>query len=146
MPSSTAPGRKKVVLDTNIVVSSLLSNHGFSSKVVEKLILDEIENYTSKEIIEEIKNVFLRPEITLRAEKSAIIFTLQQYELKSKIVIPRQAVKIVKDDPDDDKFIECAVESKAECIISGDKHLLAIQNYSNIKILTPREFIESFNK
>ena len=50
---------------------------------------------------------------------------------------------VVEDDPDDNKFIECAVALKADYIISGDKALTAIQEYMDIKIVNPKEFIAS---
>jgi hypothetical protein len=50
-------------------------------------------------------------------------------------------IKAVKDDPEDDKFIECAVALKAEFIITGDKALRRTREYMEIKILTPQEFL-----
>ncbi|MDY6990908.1 MAG: hypothetical protein SWQ30_22940 [Thermodesulfobacteriota bacterium] len=50
---------------------------------------------------------------------------------------------MVKEDPDDNKFIECAVALKAHVIISGDKALTAIQDYMGIKVVTPRQFLNS---
>ena len=50
-------------------------------------------------------------------------------------------VDVVKDDPDDNKIIECAIESKAEYILSYDKHLLKIREFNGIKIITPEEFL-----
>ncbi|OHB50966.1 MAG: hypothetical protein A2Y10_08390 [Planctomycetes bacterium GWF2_41_51] len=50
--------------------------------------------------------------------------------------------KPVCQDPDDDKFITCAIASKSSYIISGDKHLLNIGEYFNISIVTPRYFID----
>ena len=48
---------------------------------------------------------------------------------------------VVDKDPDDDKFIECAVALKAVFVITGDKALKAIQEYMKIKIVTPNEFL-----
>lgn len=48
---------------------------------------------------------------------------------------------LVEEDPDDDKFIECAVALKAQFVISGDKALVAVKNYMGIKIVTPKEFL-----
>ncbi|MCD6134248.1 MAG: PIN domain-containing protein, partial [Candidatus Omnitrophica bacterium] len=50
-------------------------------------------------------------------------------------------LKVVKDDPDDNKFIECAVALDSKLIISGDKHLKDIKKYVDIEILSPKEFI-----
>ena len=51
---------------------------------------------------------------------------------------------MVKGDPDDDKFIECAVALKAEVIITGDKTIEVIGEYMNIKILTPQQFLKIY--
>ena len=51
---------------------------------------------------------------------------------------------VVEEDPDDDKFIECAVALKADFVISGDKSLIAIEAYMGIRIVTPKQFLDSF--
>jgi len=61
---------------------------------------------------------------------------------KSIIVIPDNKLEIIKDDPDDNKFLEAAVQGKAEFIISQDKHLLKIIEYERIKIVHPKDFIK----
>lgn len=60
----TGHDRTRVVLDTNIIVSALIAKEGTPAKVFEMLILGEIENYTSSEIISELKEVLKRREIT----------------------------------------------------------------------------------
>ncbi len=61
---------------------------------------------------------------------------------KSEIVVPSRKISVVKDDPDDNKFIEAAVEGKADCIVTQDKHLLKLKEFRKIKIITPDEFIK----
>jgi len=51
---------------------------------------------------------------------------------------------IIKEDPDDNKFLECAVALDCKIIISGDNHLKSIKKYFDIEILSPKEFIELF--
>ncbi len=53
-------------------------------------------------------------------------------------------IHVVKDDPDDDKFIECALECGAKFIISGDKHLLRLKNYEGIDIINVSTFLKSY--
>jgi predicted nucleic acid-binding protein len=50
----------------------------------------------------------------------------------------------VQDDPDDNKFIECALECRADYIVSGDTHLLNLKEYEGIKIINAGEFLEVF--
>lgn len=47
-------------------------------------------------------------------------------------------------DPDDNKFIECAVASQSKIIVSGDKHLLDISGYKGIEVIKPRRFIDHY--
>jgi putative PIN family toxin of toxin-antitoxin system len=46
-------------------------------------------------------------------------------------------------DPDDDKFLACALASHAECIVSGDKHLLKVSGFQGIQVFRPRAFVEA---
>lgn len=62
----------------------------------------------------------------------------------SELVEPKIKINIIKDDPDDNKILECAVEGKVNYIVSGDKHLLRVRAYQGIKIITPREFMDKF--
>jgi len=62
------------------------------------------------------------------------------------IVKPGRKITVVKDNPDDNKIIEAAVEAKADYIVTGDKHLLKIGNYHGIKIIKPNEFLKKLNK
>lgn len=55
-------------------------------------------------------------------------------------------LNIVADDPDDDKFIECAVALDAKYVVSGDKVLLAVNNYMGIQILSTHEFMKHIQR
>jgi len=64
----------------------------------------------------------------------------------SAIVIPRQTLSVINKDRDDNRILECAVESKAQYIISGDKrHLLPLKEHQGIKILLPAEFLKTIS-
>ncbi len=60
----------------------------------------------------------------------------------SSIVNPKIKVNVVAEGPDDNKFLECALESRADFIVSGDKHLLRFREFKGIKIVSAREFLE----
>ena len=56
-------------------------------------------------------------------------------------VVPSTALpEPVCDDPDDDKFLACALTARADLIVSGDKKLLAVSGYEDVAVATPREF------
>ena len=58
-----------------------------------------------------------------------------------QIVKVNEKISYIKDDPDDDKILECAVSADCDFIISGDKHLLKLKSYKTIKILNPADFL-----
>ncbi len=143
MHSFAKRDKPKVVLDTNIIVSALIAKHGAPAVIFEKLILGEIKNHISKEIVDEIKDVFQRREITKRTPKNSRDFIIVQLIKNSVFVKPRKKVYICED-KDDNKFLEVALEAKANFIVSGDKHLLKIKKYKKIKVLNPSEFVLIF--
>jgi putative PIN family toxin of toxin-antitoxin system len=141
MKLCTKSGNRKLVLDTNIIVSALLVKLGEPARLFEKLILEEIENYTSADIIKEIVDVLNREEITRRTTKEARQFILEQYLIHSKLIEPKTKHKLVERESDN-KFIDAAIEAKASFIISGDKHLLEKKEFKNIKIIRAKDYLE----
>ncbi len=131
----------KVVLDTNVVVSSMLVQEGSPASIFRKLALGDINNFTTHEIIEEIKEVLARPRILKRISLAESEFVLHSFEELSEKVYPEISLDEIKDDPDDNKILECAIASTADYIISGDAHLLKLREFRGIKIVSPAEFI-----
>jgi len=130
-----------VVIDTNVIVSAAKSTDGNPAQIFEMLLLEEITNFTTEEIIEEIKDVLARPRIKLNLVEQK--FVLNNFEKFSKKISTSSKFDIIKDDPADNKFLECAVDSKADYIISGDNHLLKLKEFKGIKIITPAEFVKT---
>jgi hypothetical protein len=133
----------RVVLDTNVFVSSFFG--GNPRKIVDLWKTAEVTLCLSKPIIDEYVEVLRR--LGLRNERELdellglfargfhVLFTAKTRELH-----------VVEEDPDDDKFIECAVALKAAFVISGDKNLTAVQEYMGIKMVTPREFLAIYKR
>jgi len=128
----------KVVIDTNVFISSFFG--GIPRKIIDLWKDGRITLCLSQEIVEEYIEVLsrlgvdddeIRKLTKLFAENYHSIFTAKTPKLS-----------IVKDDPDDNKFIECAVALDCKIIISGDNHLKSIKKYISIDILSPREFID----
>lgn len=134
----------KVVIDTNVIISAAKSTDGNPAQIFEMLLLEEITNYTTKEIIEEIKEVLARPRIKLNLVEQE--FIANNYERFSVKIETTSKFDIIKEDSDDNKFLECAVDCKADYIVSGDDHLLKLKELKGIKILTPAEFVRLMQK
>ncbi len=133
----------KVVLDTNIFVSSIFWDKGNPHKVVALALDKKIKVFTSVEIIKELEKVLRRdfeePDELIHRQISLVLAYAELVSVSSKI-------NAVKDDPDDNKIIECAVSCSADFVVSGDPHLLNLKEYQGIKILSPREFIDLMSK
>ena len=137
----------RVVLDTNILVSATFWK-GDSFRIVELIDKKKIKHSMSKETIAEYSKIISSEEIIEKIEKKdlRISKTLQKVIYLSDIVEPQRKIRVVRDDPDDDKFLEVAVESKADYIISKDNHLLRLKEFEGIKIVSPEDFLDIYSR
>ena len=127
----------KAVLDTNVFVSGIHWT-GASEKVLRLLFLDKFKLVSSAETIGEFVKIMASFKIPMKNED--ILWWESLILEKSELVVPNKKINIVKDDPDDNKFIEAALEGNADYIVTQDKHLLKIKEFKGIKIITPEEF------
>jgi len=131
----------RVVFDTNVLLSALLWHQGKPRLIFRKAIEGKIKVYCCKEIIQELRGVLKRDfdeSNDLINEQISVILAYMEF---IEVIYHE---KIVKDDPDDDLVINCALSARANYIVSGDAHLLKIKEYNGIKILSPAEFIRLF--
>lgn len=103
-----------------------------------------IRNHTTDEIFDELRRVVAYPKLKFPASLQVKI--LEFVFCWSTLLPVVEPVAVVADDPDDDKFIACAIAAEAGHIISGDPHLLAVGSYQGVLILTPAQFIDTFDK
>ncbi|MDD3653998.1 MAG: putative toxin-antitoxin system toxin component, PIN family [Desulfotomaculaceae bacterium] len=133
----------KIVVDTNVVISGLLVPSGPPGKVVDLWVENKFAVIVCRALIEEYFNVLLRPKF----KKAGTIIERQELltgllELENSIfVYPKTSFDVIRDDPDDNRILECAVEGEAQYIISGDEHLLALKEFQGIPIVLPAEFL-----
>jgi len=133
----------KVVLDTNVFVSSFFG--GYPREILNLWKTGEITLCLSREIVDEYVEVLGRLGLQNEGELDELL-SLFARGFHVQFTAKTPDLRIVKGDPDDDKFIECAVALNAKVVISGDKALRAIEKYMGIQIVTPREFLETFIK
>jgi putative PIN family toxin of toxin-antitoxin system len=130
----------KVVIDTNVVVSGLLFG-GFPGRIVSLWKTKRLRPLCSGAIMEEYLRVLAYPKFALSEDE--IRYILTQEILPWFDVIEVHAVKaFVRADPSDDKFVWCALQGKAEAVISGDVHLLALKA-SPVPIVSAQEFLKN---
>jgi uncharacterized protein len=127
----------KIVIDTNIYISAIFWG-GKPRMVMDLGRSGQVLIFISSDIEKELGNKLTTKFALSDEEKEQILIDLSTFTIPLKI---SQKIAVVDDDPDDNKFIECAVESKAEFIVSGDKHLLKLKEYNGIKIMKATEFL-----
>ena len=133
--------RFAVVFDTNVLLSSTLWDGSVAQKLLQKMILSDVDIFSSSEILEEYQKI-LRRDFDYTEEKiNKIMIVISAF---LKIVEPKEKVDAVKDDPDDNKVIECALASGSEYILTYDNHLLKLNEFRGIKIIKPEELLKLF--
>lgn len=130
-----------VVFDTNVLISSTLWDGSVAQKLLFKMILSNIQIYSSADILSEYERVLVRDFGYSEEETKSIVEKVLSF---TALVQPKETVDAVKDDPDDNKIIECAVASGSKFIITYDKHLLKIKDFGEIRIITPEDALKIF--
>ena len=138
-------GKSKVVIDTNTIISAPLSEDGNPAKIFELLLLGEINNFRSEEITNEVIEVFHRDKIKKLISEEKTQFIIDNYKKFSELVKPNIKLNVVKVDEDDNRILECAETANVGYIISGDEHLLNLKNYKNIRIVSPKKFLQIYD-
>jgi putative PIN family toxin of toxin-antitoxin system len=93
----------------------------------------------------EISKVLLYPKITEVLGKAGTNKkeVLRAVKANSVIIKPGVTLKVMEEDPEDNKILECALAAGAKIVVSGDKHLLRLGKFKNTRILAPREFFDN---
>jgi putative PIN family toxin of toxin-antitoxin system len=135
----------KAVLDTNVLVSSLLVKVGLPARVVDAWRERKYILVTSADLIVEVRSTLnyprLRRKYPLTDEDVEQLVNLLEQDA---LLVPGEAQVsgAIPDDPEDEKVLACAVDAHADLIVSGDSHLLTLGEYEGIAILTARAFLE----
>ena len=131
----------RVVVDTNVFISSLLNTEGNPRKVIDLWRFEKITLCLSKEILVEYFEVLGRFGMSEEPEGEELVQLLQKrYNQFFLTSVP--TISAISEDPADNKFIECAVAADVKYIISVDRHLLNLKLFKGILILPPAEFLK----
>ena len=133
----------KVVIDTNVFVSSVFG--GLPGQVVELWFDGRLTLCLSEPVVTEYQRVLREIGAADEAEQRALIEAFASGEGVLYTADP-PAIESVSPDPDDDKFLECALELEADRVVSGDSDLLELKSHMGIPILTPRELLEQIGE
>ena len=134
----------RAVVDTNVFISGLLKRNTYPAKVLDAWVFNRFYPLVSKEIVGEYSGVLVRDKFKILGSVDERLKIVQKFvELPwVYFVYPLEQIEIIDNDPADNRVLECAEAGEADFIVTGDQHLLELKTYKNIKIVTPKEFIE----
>ena len=139
--SAARPGDLlRVVLDTNVYFSAFHSARGVPFELWRKAVQREYALLVSPAIVRELARV-LRvnlkwPEADLRTQLKLVVRV-------ASVVEPKIRLRVIADDPDDDRIVECAVAGNADLIVSGDRHLTKLKTFEGLGIVRPADFLRT---
>ena len=135
----------RVVIDTNVIVSGILSRQGATAEILNAWRERRFLLLSSPAIVAQIRAVLRYPRIHRKypltdAEIDQVISLIEH----DALLVPGSAdvAGSVPADPKDEMFLACALDDQAEVIVSGDHHLLDLGVYQEIPVLTARQFLE----
>ena len=131
----------KVVLDTSVFIRALINPYGVNAQLFQ--LADRYEVVVSESIIEEILEVVYRSSLRKKYTSMTEIRIEEMLDIieGAKNAVPKTPIAICRD-PNDDRFLECAVEGKVDYLVSADKDLLDMKEYKEIKIISGSEFLK----
>lgn len=131
--------RLTIVLDTNIYLSALLFG-GVPAEIIELARKKKINLAVSSPILLELARIL---QIKFHFQRKTILDVITEIKRISTVVFPQIKIDRIKEDPADNRILECAVSCQASYIVTGDKkHLRKLNSFQGILIRLPQEFIK----
>lgn len=130
-----------VVLDTNVLISGVVFG-GKSRDIIELLIGKEIVGVTTPVLLAELEEVLFKK---FKYPKSRVLQVDKKMRKILRLVHPAKSIKIARDD-DDNRVLEAAVEGQCDFVVTGDEDLLVLKKYKSIRILTPGDFLKTYDQ
>jgi len=135
----------RIVLDTNVLVSAILSQKSTSAQIIRLVLDDALNLAVSRDLLDEAYRVVRYPKLVRLMKKHDITPEEVDYIIERlsaiAVVTPGELpLDVIQDDTSDNKILACAVESEADFIISGDRHLTDLKEFHGIMIVNPATF------
>jgi putative PIN family toxin of toxin-antitoxin system len=128
----------KAVFDTNIFVSALAIPGGQAERAIDLVIDTRVSLCISKEIIHEVLGVLAQKFSKGPEELSRTAVFLSEL---AELTVPRKKLAVLGDEPEN-RILECAVTGHADVIVTGDRAMLKLRKYQEIRILSLRQFLD----
>jgi uncharacterized protein len=127
-----------VTADTNVLISALVYRRGKPYQLLQMATAGDINLTVSEDIVTEMAEVLVRK---FKASEQEVAEAIAIVRDAARIVRPSVTLDVVKDDPDDNRIVECAVSAGSDFIVTGDKDLLRMGRYDSIRILNVSDFL-----
>ena len=135
----------RAVIDTNLFISGLFAEHGYTCQIHQLWVNGAFDLVVSEKILKEINTTLLKPfirkKLRLFHNDEKLITDLIR-EKASVVTADLYETERIKTDPTDNKFLACALEGKADYLVSGDNHLLEIKYFHGIQIIDAKTFVK----
>ena len=133
----------RVVLDVNVLISAVISPLGAPGRVLRFWEQDKFEIATSPPILSELERVIRYPKVQVKYKIPAEFVQqfLSMIQGGAIVIEPSIELTTIKEDPSDNRYLECAIASESSYIITGDKHLLDLNTFEGIQVLSPAAFL-----
>ena len=136
--------RIRAVIDTNLFISGLFAEHGSTAQLQELWVTGAFDLVVSENILKEINTTLLKPfirkKLRLSRNDEKLIIDLIK-EKASVVTADLYETDRIETDPSDNKFLACALEGKADYIVSGDKHLLELKYFHGVQVVDAKTFV-----
>lgn len=135
----------RAVLDANVVVSAVLSPAGVPGQILDEFRAERFALLVSSALLDELARVLEYPRISRlhrwpRGRVQEFVAELKYFAILTPGEI---TLNVVRSDPDDNRYLECAVEGAADYLVSGDTNLLDLAEHRGIRIVTPKTFLQA---
>ena len=131
----------KIVIDTNVLVSGLIKPDSTSELVILMVLNNQVMMFITDDIFKEYEQVLSRGKFGKYLNAKNINSFLSQVKRCAKVVSPKVQVDLVKDDPADNKFLECTLAAEADFFITGNIKHFPFKKFHKTRIVTPSEFL-----
>jgi len=128
---------RSAVLDTNVIVSGVLKPAGAPASIMDFGFAGQFRWYASEAILAEYEVVLARKRLGISARRAADFFA--DFHKKAVVVVPVRKLRECAD-PSDDKFLECALEGRADYVVTENVGDFP-DRFQDIRVVAPRQFL-----
>lgn len=133
--------RPRVVIDTNIFFGARYSPNSCSAEILDMCVSGKCVHLLTPKIEREMKAVLKRASKDLQFRKK-----LQKFIQTAELVPIERELPLLMEDPDDNKFLNCALFGKANFLVTSDHHLLKLRRYLGVRVCKPSQFLKALRR